>query len=162
MTNRITLAAALLLAPAAVFAHGDAAHGARPSAAVAKEQKPWGIAAERREATRTVEVRMLDTMRFVPERIEARRGETLRLVVRNSGRVLHELVIGTQAELDAHAEMMKKHPGMEHDEPYMAHVSPGKRGEIVWTFNRAGEFAFACLIPGHYEAGMKGTIVVKE
>lgn len=161
-TRAAGLAVLLTVAPAAASAHGDAAHGRSPPAAVVKEQKPWGIAGDRKAVSRKVEIRMLDTMRFVPERIEVRRGETLRLTMRNTGRVMHELVIGTPAELDAHAELMKKHPGMEHDEPYMAHVAPGRRGEIVWTFNRAGEFAFACLIPGHYEAGMKGTIVVKE
>jgi uncharacterized cupredoxin-like copper-binding protein len=71
-------------------------------------------------------------------------------------------VIGTPEELKAHAELMKKHPNMEHDEPYMAHVDPGQRGEIVWTFNRPGTFEFACLIPGHFEAGMKGTITVRR
>ena len=65
-----------------------------------------------------------------------------------------------KAELDQHAELMKKHPGMEHDEPYMAHVAAGKKGDIVWHFNRAGSFDFACLIPGHYQAGMTGTITV--
>jgi uncharacterized cupredoxin-like copper-binding protein len=74
---------------------------------------------------------------------------------------MHEIVIGTPAELEAHAEMMKKHPNMEHDEPYMAHVSPGQRSDIVWTFNREGDFEFACLLPGHFEAGMRGTIRVR-
>jgi uncharacterized cupredoxin-like copper-binding protein len=69
-------------------------------------------------------------------------------------------VIGTKQELDTHAEMMKKHPNMEHDEPYMAHVSPGKSADIIWNFNRAGQFDFACLLPGHYEAGMVGKINV--
>ena len=55
---------------------------------------------------------------------------------------------------------MRKFPEMEHDEPYMAHVAAGKRGQIVWQFNRAGDFEFACLIPGHFEAGMRGTIKV--
>ena len=67
----------------------------------------------------------------------------------------------TQADLDEHAALMVKFPGMEHDEPYMAHVAAGQTGEIVWTFNRAGEFDFACLIAGHYQAGMVGKIVVK-
>jgi uncharacterized cupredoxin-like copper-binding protein len=49
---------------------------------------------------------------------------------------------------------------MEHDEPYMVHVAPGKTGEMTWTFNRAGDFEFACLIPGHYEAGMIGKVNV--
>jgi uncharacterized cupredoxin-like copper-binding protein len=98
---------------------------------------------------------------FRPARIEVREGETVRFVMRHRGRVTHEFVSGTKAELEAHAELMKKHPGMEHDEPYMAHVAPGKTGEIVWTFNRAGEFDFACLIPGHYDAGMVGRVVVR-
>jgi uncharacterized cupredoxin-like copper-binding protein len=75
---------------------------------------------------------------------------------------MHEFVIGTRAENARHAELMLKHPGMEHDAPYMAHVEPGKTGEIVWTFNRAGEFEFACLIAGHFQAGMKGLIRVAD
>ena len=84
----------------------------------------------------------------------------MRLRAENQGRVLHEIVIGTRADLDAHAELMAKHPGMEHDEPYMAHVGAGQKGDIVWQFNRPGDFDFACLIPGHYQAGMTGTITV--
>ena len=103
---------------------------------------------------------MLDTMRFVPERITVRRGETIRFVVKNTGRALHEFVIGTKAENEAHAALMLKFPDMEHDEPYMAHVPAGQTGQIVWTFNRAGEFEFACLIAGHYQAGMRGMITV--
>jgi uncharacterized cupredoxin-like copper-binding protein len=81
-------------------------------------------------------------------------------MIRNTGRVLHEFVIGTKKELDEHAALMLRFPDMEHDEPYMAHVGAGKVGTIVWTFNRAGEFDFACLIAGHYQAGMVGRIVV--
>jgi uncharacterized cupredoxin-like copper-binding protein len=69
-------------------------------------------------------------------------------------------VLGTKKELDEHAALMAKFPNMEHDEPYMAHVGPGKTGEIIWTFNRPGEFDFACLIPGHYQAGMVGKVKV--
>ena len=97
---------------------------------------------------------------FAPDRIAVKLGETVRFVARNDGKVMHEFVIGTQAENAKHAEMMLKFPGMEHDEPYMAHVPPGKTGQIVWTFNRAGQFEFACLIAGHYQAGMVGTITV--
>jgi uncharacterized cupredoxin-like copper-binding protein len=153
------IAAALLAAAGAVHAHGDEEHG-KSGAPARKEQKAWGIAGDAQSAGRTVEVRMLDTMRFVPGRIDVRLGETVRFVVRNDGKTMHEFVIGTTQENDAHAELMLKHPGMEHDEPYMAHVAPGKAGEIVWTFNRAGEFDFACLIAGHYQAGMIGRIQV--
>ena len=100
-------------------------------------------------------------MRFSPDRLAIRQGDTARFVLRNSGKTMHEFVIGTKAENDKHAELMVKFPNMEHDEPYMAHVPPGKTGEIVWTFNRAGEFEFACLIAGHYQAGMVGRLVVE-
>lgn len=142
-------------------AHGEKHERGAAAAPVVKEQKPWGIAAEPKEAKRTIEIRMTDNMRFTPNHLDVREGETLRLRAANRGKVLHEIVIGTPEELQAHAEMMKKHPGMEHDEPYMAHVPAGKRGDITWTFNRAGDFEFACLIPGHFDAGMRGTIRVK-
>jgi uncharacterized cupredoxin-like copper-binding protein len=128
---------------------------------VIKEQKAWGIAAEASEAKRTITIAMGDDMRFKPDVIDVREGETVRLAIRNRGKLLHELVIGTQQELDEHAALMVKFPNMQHDEPYMAHVDPGKRGEIVWTFNRPGEFKFACLIAGHYQAGMVGTVRVR-
>ncbi len=153
------LAAVLALPVAPALAHGPGAHASH-AGPVRKEQKPWGIAGDAKNVRRTIEVRMNDQMRFVPDRIEVRRGETVRLVVHNDGKLLHEFVMGDKAELDAHAELMKKHPGMEHDEPYMAHVDPGKKGEIVWHFNRAGDFDFGCLIAGHYDAGMVGKIKV--
>jgi uncharacterized cupredoxin-like copper-binding protein len=156
----VPLAATTAALPTAAQAHGER-HGAHPSQGpVVKEQKSWGIAAEPAAARRTVEIRMSDDMRFTPRHLDVREGETLRLRAVNRGQVMHEIVIGTREELQAHAEMMKKHPDMEHDEPYMAHVAPGQRGDIVWTFNRPGDFEFACLIPGHFEAGMRGTIRV--
>ncbi|HNW65259.1 MAG TPA: cupredoxin family protein [Piscinibacter sp.] len=156
----LLLATGSVLLVGAVQAHGESTH---PKAAVpaAPEQQPWGIAGEARRATRTVELRMLDSMRFVPDRLAVKLGQTLRLRIRNTGAVLHELVIGTPAALDEHAALMARFPDMQHDEPWMAHVPPGRTGEIVWTFNRAGEFAFACLIAGHYQAGMVGRITVR-
>lgn len=124
------------------------------------EQMPWGIAGNADEATRTIAVSMADNMRFAPGDIEVREGETVKFVVRNGGKTLHEFVLGTQASNAQHAAMMLKFPGMEHDEPHMAHVDAGKAGALVWTFNRQGEFEYACLIPGHYEAGMKGRVRV--
>ncbi|HOY35389.1 MAG TPA: cupredoxin family protein [Piscinibacter sp.] len=156
----LLLATGSVLLVGAVHAHGESTH---PKADVpaAPEQQPWGIAGEARRATRTVELRMLDSMRFVPDRLAVKLGQTLRLRIRNTGAVLHELVIGTPAALDEHAALMARFPDMQHDEPWMAHVPPGRTGEIVWTFNRVGEFAFACLIAGHYQAGMVGRITVR-
>ena len=155
-------ACALALVVTNALAHGDEhMAGHKPaSTAVVKEQKPWGIAGDATVGMRTIRVSMNDQMRFVPDRINLREGETVRLVVKNDGQLMHEFVIGTRKELDAHATLMKKFPNMEHDEPYMVHVAPGRTGEIVWTFNRAGGFDFGCLIAGHYEAGMVGKIQV--
>jgi uncharacterized cupredoxin-like copper-binding protein len=152
----------LSLAIAVVSGLAHAHGGAKPEPATpaVKEQKPWGIAGDAAAVERTVTISMADAMRFMPDSIQVNRGETVRFVLRNDGRMLHEMVIGTRAALDEHAELMKKFPDMEHDEAYMTHVGPGQQGEIVWRFNRAGKFDFACLIPGHYQAGMRGRIVV--
>ncbi|MBU0900914.1 MULTISPECIES: cupredoxin domain-containing protein [Pseudomonas] len=157
----LSLALALigLLASGAVLAHSDQ-HAMQHSMMVVKEQKPWGIAGDREQVTRTIKIGMSDQMRFSPDQLQIKQGETIRFVHRNEGQLMHEFVLGTQADLDAHAAMMAKFPGMQHDEPYMAHVGPGQGGEIIWTFNRAGEFDFACLIAGHYQAGMVGKIRV--
>ncbi|MGE0348952.1 cupredoxin domain-containing protein [Hydrogenophaga sp.] len=158
LNRRQLVAVPLALALPGAFAHGEKTHAT--AAPVVKEQKPWGIAGEPGAVTRTVEIRMTDDMKLTPNRLEVREGETLRLRAVNKGRLMHEIVIGTAAELQSHAEMMKKHPGMEHEEPYMAHVPPGKTGDVIWTFNRPGDFEFACLIAGHFDAGMRGTLRV--
>lgn len=161
-----TAIAALMMAGVGnlASAHGDAAHAAKDmpmkEMPVKMEQKPWGVAGNDKKVTRTISVSMTDSMRFSPETIDVKQGDTLKLVLRNDGKVLHEFVIGTRKDLDAHAALMMKFPNMEHDEPYMAHVGPGKTGTIVWTFNKAGTFDFACLIAGHYQAGMVGKINV--
>jgi uncharacterized cupredoxin-like copper-binding protein/Cu/Ag efflux protein CusF len=141
------------------IAHGNQAHG-KAAHAVKKEQKDWGIAGDAKKIKRTIQIRMLDTMRFSPEKITVKQGETIKFVIKNTGAVLHEFVIGTKKENEEHAALMLKFPNMEHSEPYMAHVPPGKTGQIVWTFNQPGEFEFACLIAGHYQAGMRGSITL--
>lgn len=55
---------------------------------------------------------------------------------------------------------MLKNPEMEHDEPNQLGLQPGQSGEIVWQFTQAGTVDFACLQPGHFEAGMKGAVAV--
>lgn len=156
---RATVCLVLFLA-APAWSH--TAHKHAPAAtSAAPEQKDWGIAGEPAKVNRTITITMGDDMRFTPAQVKVRLGQTVRVVALNRGKLMHEIVIGTPDELRAHAKMMEKHPNMEHDEPYMAHVEPGKRGQIVWTFNRAGTFEFACLIPGHFQAGMMGKIIVE-
>jgi uncharacterized cupredoxin-like copper-binding protein len=130
------------------------------AAPVIKEQKEWGIAGDAKSVNRTVTFTMTDKMRFSPEKLEVKQGETIKFVIKNGGKVIHEMVLGTKKDLDEHAAMMVKFPDMEHEEPYMAHVGPGKSGEIIWTFNKPGTFDYACLIAGHYQAGMVGKVTV--
>ena len=140
------------------LAHGD--EHAKKAGPVKKEQKEWGIAGDAKSVKQTINLSMSDTMRFTPDKIEVKQGDTVRIMLKNTGTQMHELVIGTKKELDEHAALMVKFPTMEHSEPYMAHVAPGKTGEIIWTFNKPGNFDFACLIAGHYQAGMVGKITV--
>ena len=153
------LLAAALATSGLALAHTDKPHDKKADP-VKKEQKDWGIAGNAKAGMRTVEFRMTDNMRFTPDKIEVKQGETVKLIIKNSGAVMHEFVLGTKKELEEHAALMLKFPNMEHDEPYMAHVPAGKTAEIIWTFNRPGNFDFACLIAGHYQAGMVGKITV--
>jgi uncharacterized cupredoxin-like copper-binding protein len=153
---------ALALATSVAFAHGDGHVANKPPFDASKiEERAFGREGDPRKVTRTVRLDMSDTFRFIPAVVAVKRGDTVRFVIANSGKVLHEMVLGTTEELKAHAELMKKFPDMEHADANMAHVRPGAKGEIVWQFTQAGEYQFACLIPGHYEAGMVGKVVVK-
>ena len=150
-----------LAASTVAFAHGEEKHGKPPRPKpLSMEEHSFGRQGDPAKATRTVKVDMSDAMRFSPAEVRVKQGETIRFVVKNGGKVMHEMVIGNLAELKAHGEMMKKFPNMEHDEPYMAHVPSGREQEITWMFTKAGEFHFGCLVPGHLEAGMIGRIVV--
>ena len=114
------------------------------------------------KVSRTIAIEMSDNMRYTPSNIQVKQGDTVRFIVKNAGQVTHELSLGTEKELLEHLEQMKKFPDMEHDEPSKVTLQPGKQGEIVWQFTKAGAVNFACLMPGHYEAGMKGVVHVGQ
>ena len=122
----------------------------------------FGRKGDPKKATRTVQIDMADTMRYSPAELTVKRGDTIRFVVSNRGKLEHEMVIGTLKDLKAHADMMKQHKGMKHDEPFAIDVDPGKTKTVVWQFTRAGEFHFGCFEPGHFEAGMVGRIKVTD
>lgn len=151
-----------LLASGLAHAHGDEKHPAKPQAEKPGHAAALGRPGDLAKATRTVQVSMSDAMRFTPATITVKRGETIRFLVKNEGRIKHELVLGTLTELKEHAELMRKFPEMEHDDPNAVSVEAGQSGEFAWHFDKAGSFDFACLIPGHFEAGMKGRLIVKR
>lgn len=155
----LTMTLVLGLWPIAAAAHGDGKNNAQRK--ISTEEQSFGREGDPKKATRTLTVEMSDQMRFTPAQLTVKRGDTVRFVVKNAGKVMHEMVLGTLPDLKAHAELMKKFPNMEHDEPYMAHVKPGASGQIAWQFTQAGEFYYGCLMPGHFEAGMVGKVIVK-
>jgi len=110
---------------------------------------------------RSIEIAVGDDMRFSPNEIRIKRGQTIRFRVVNGGQMKHEMVLGTLAELKQHAALMRRFPEMEHDDPNAVSVEPGRTGELVWRFSKTGDFDFACLVPGHFEAGMRGKIAVR-
>ncbi|ART83184.1 copper-binding protein [Oceanisphaera profunda] len=138
--------------------HGD--HQGHDMAAMQQNMQGVGQPGKGADVSRTIEVVMNDNMRFSPEQIEVKAGETVRLFIKNSGKVAHELVIGDMASLQEHADMMRQMPDMKHAEPNMITLQPGQKGGLVWKFDQAGTVDFACLIPGHMEAGMKGSVEV--
>ena len=157
------LTAALAASSAIAFAHGDDAHPAKPRAYDASkvEVTDFGQEGDPKKVTRTIKVDMTDNMHFTPGNLVVRRGETIRFVVHNDGKLMHEMVLGTTQAIREHAALMKKFPEMEHADANMAHVKPGATGDIVWQFSKPGTFQFACLQPGHFEAGMVGKVTVK-
>jgi len=160
---------ALSALPALVLAAGDHAgehthatqdksgHAASSAPAVGTSVGRPGAAAN---VTRNIVVTMDDTMRFAPNRVQVRAGDTVRFQIRNAGKIAHEMVIGSLDDLKAHAAEMRQMPGMQHEDPNMITLEPGTSGELIWTFDQVGTVDFACLIPGHLEAGMTGQVEV--
>ena len=153
-TRHFAIAMPALLLSLTAVASGNHA-GGHGEAAIGKP----GVASN---VTRTVNIEMRDDMKFHTSVIDAKQGETIRFVAKNTGKVKHEMVLGTAKDLKDHYEVMKKNPEMEHADANMVTVAPGKSGEIIWQFTSTGKVDFACLQPGHYDAGMKGLVNVAK
>ncbi len=153
--NYIIAALSMVLLSSLASAGGNHAGGRGEDTTIGQPGKTENV-------SRTITINMFDSMRYSPASISVKQGETIKFIVRNSGKIKHEMVLGTEKELKEHYEIMNKNPEMEHDDKNMVTVQPGKSGEIIWQFTRAGKIDFACLLPGHYDAGMKGTVMVKS
>ena len=160
MFKTLTLAAAFAtLTASAAFASGthDGGHEAKMKV---------GEAGKAGDVTKRLSIEMKETddgkMIYKPASIEVREGQTVEFTIVNKGELEHEFVLDEHDTLMEHKETMAKFPEMEHDDPNAIRLEPGKRGKITWKFANTGTFEFACLIPGHYESGMKGDISVTE
>lgn len=150
--SRQIIAIAALLTSGLAMAAGKHAGGHHDS--------PVGEPGVASKVSRTIQVDMINGMRFKPSDIQVRKGETIRFVLKNTDSVKHEFSLGTKQELLEHYEVMKKFPDMEHDEPNKISLAPGQQGEVIWKFTKAGAVDFACLHVGHFDAGMKGLVKV--
>ena len=150
--NKITTIGIALIALAAAPATGHEQHS--------HETHSAGEPGNAKKPSRTIEVTMSE-MEFTPSRIEVKRGEQIRFIVRNAGTEDHEFLLASTADNLKHAEVMKKNPKMEHDDPNGVRLAPKKSAEVLWKFTKAGTFEYACLIPDHRDYGMIGRITVK-
>lgn len=152
----ILTAVGLLASTAALAGPGGAGH--------AHPEFSAGEPGDAKKPARTIQIVMKEAdgkMLFIPDRVEVAKGEQVKFVLRNSGDLDHEFVLATPTENLKHAEEMKKNPDMEHDDPNARRVVPKKAGDLVWKFTKTGQFEYGCLIPGHRESGMIGTVIVK-
>jgi uncharacterized cupredoxin-like copper-binding protein len=137
---------------------------AQVSAHEAHEHLAAGELGDPKKPFRVVKVTMLEDgkkMLFEPGVVEVRLGEQIRFEIFNEGTWSHEFVLATEEANRKHAELMKKFPDMEHTDPNALRLSPFASGAILWKFTKRGTFEYACLIPGHREAGMHGEVIVK-
>jgi uncharacterized cupredoxin-like copper-binding protein len=138
--------------------------GAGPTGHGHDESFSAGEPGDAKKPARTVQVTMGESdgkMTFTPDKVEVRKDEQIKFVLHNNGELDHEFILATTADNLKHAEAMRKNPDMEHDDPNGKRLAPKKTGEIVWKFTKRGTFEYSCLIPGHREAGMIGTVEVK-
>jgi len=159
MTRRLLLTVLALCLPvwatSLTLVSGARAHG--------DDDYAVGEPGDSNQPSRTVNISMREDgakLMFVPSQLEVRKDEQIKFVLHNDGALDHEFVLATKEENDEHAEMMRKNPGMVHTDPNQMRLAPKATAELLWKFTKPGEFEFACLIPGHREAGMKGTVVV--
>lgn len=155
-----TLLAATLTAFSGLGAGADPGHAGHEH----PSETAYGRPGDPAKGGRVVQVSMRETengMTFSPDRIEVAQGEQIQFVLRNAGELEHELVIGTVEANQAHAEAMAAHPHMAHEDPNAKRLNSKTSGVLRWQFTQAGTFEYACLISGHREAGMVGTVVVR-
>lgn len=156
----VCVALPLAVGVGASWAHDQAAREQDAAHSIASQGASFGELGAAKDITRIVVIHMFDAMRFSPAALTFAQGETVRLHIVNEGKLPHEFVLGTRQEIDEHEDMMRKMPGMVHADASSVNVASGMSADVVWKFSQPGNFLYACLVPGHHEAGMQGVVTV--
>ena len=156
----IALLANILWVSTASLAGGSHDHDYSDKGTFESIETEFGKYSPQMHPTVTIKISMSDDMRFTPATIQVKQDDIVKFIHANEGQLMHEFVLGTLQSLNNHADEMKQNSSMSHDKPFMVHVAPGQTGTNTWQFTESGVFHFGCLIPGHYEAGMRGTVIV--
>jgi uncharacterized cupredoxin-like copper-binding protein len=158
--GKIALLTNILLVSTASLAGGSHDHDHSNKAGSGLIETEFGEYGTQMHPTVTIEISMSDDMRFTPATIQVKQGDIVEFIHANEVQLMHEFVLGTLQSLNKHAEQMKQNPSMSHDKPFTVNIAPGETGTNTWQSTESGVFHFGCLIPGHYEAGMRGTVIV--
>jgi uncharacterized cupredoxin-like copper-binding protein len=114
-------------------------------------------------ASRTIKISMKD-MAYSLAELKVKEGETIRFIITNNDEADHEFTLGPKEMQAEHRMMMEKMMDedmeMKHGDPNAVSIPEGQVKELVWKFGEPAHIEFACNIPGHYEAGMKGEIMI--
>jgi uncharacterized cupredoxin-like copper-binding protein len=146
----------------------DMQHGMMPGMSHAQDSEKHheivaGQPGDEQQVDRTIKVSASDNLRFNPDSLTVKQGETIRFTVTNSGQTAHAFVIATPQRQKEYQQMMERMPTMPQEGDNAITVEPGKTRDLIWQFSHPGTVQFACHEPGHYVAGMVGTIkVLKE
>ncbi len=151
---------ALIIIAALNIANASAHAEKKPTNTMSMQADAMGKPGIAKNVARTITVTLADTMRFTPNAFSVKQGETIRLRIMNGGKIPHEFVLGTSQEIDEHAAMMRAMPDMVHTDASSARLAPGKTTDLIWQFTKSGKFQYVCLIAGHREAGMQGSVTV--
>lgn len=127
----------------------------------------WGHPGEANTVDRTIHIKAKDSMRFVPDKLTVKAGNTIKFVLTNVGKLEHEFVLGTKSEQKKHEKEMREmvqsgEMHMEHADPNEIELDPGATRTLIWTFTKPGTYQYACHEPGHHAAGMIGIITVEK
>jgi len=122
-----------------------------------------GESAKLEEVTKTIHLDAADEMKFnFKQQLDISKGDVVKFVVTNTGKINHEFSIGNESEQEKHRAMMRNMPDMVHEDGNSITVKPGETKELIWKFHGDPKVVFACNIPGHSEAGMMHRMTVGE